>query len=239
MFDFEKLRGKTIVITGASRGIGYETARQLANFGTNLVLGSRNITNLSLEGFERASSVSLVEVDVSDEDSVKKFFQDTVEKYGSVDVLINSAGTGVFASILESDTQDFDMMISVNLKGTYLCSKYFGKHMIEQKNGRILNIVSIAGITAIPGCGGYCASKFGVLGLTRVLQAELRSHGVYVSAVIPGAVNSKFWDNIEPKPDIRKMISVETLAKHIIYLLIQPEDASIDEVVITPPLGIL
>ncbi|WP_199426141.1 SDR family oxidoreductase [Thermaerobacillus caldiproteolyticus] len=239
MFDFEKLRGKTIVITGASRGIGYETARQLANFGTNLVLGSRNITNLSLEGFERASSVSLVEVDVSDEDSVKNFFQDTVEKYGSVDVLINSAGTGVFASILESDTQDFDMMISVNLKGTYLCSKYFGKHMMEQKNGRILNIVSIAGITAIPGCGGYCASKFGVLGLTRVLQAELRSHGVYVSAVIPGAVNSKFWDNIEPKPDIRKMISVETLAKHIIYLLIQPEDASIDEVVITPPLGIL
>lgn len=239
MFDFEKLRGKTIVITGASRGIGYETARQLANFGTNLVLGSRNIKNLNLEGFERASSVSLVEVDVSDEDSVKKFFQDTVEKYGSVDVLINSAGTGVFASILESDTQDFDMMISVNLKGTYLCSKYFGKHMMEQKNGRILNIVSIAGITAIPGCGGYCASKFGVLGLTRVLQAELRSHGVYVSAVIPGAVNSKFWDNIEPKPDIRKMISVETLAKHIIYLLIQPEDASIDEVVITPPLGIL
>jgi 3-oxoacyl-[acyl-carrier protein] reductase len=239
MFDLEKLKGKNIVITGASRGIGYEVAKQLAGFGANLVLGSRTAKHINLDEFSHAGRILLAEVDVSDEDSVKKFFQDAVKQYGSIDALINSAGVGVFANVLESNTHDFDRMISVNLKGTYLCSKYFGKHMVERKKGRILNIVSIAGTTAIPGCGGYCASKFGVLGLTRVLQSELRAYGVYVSAVILGAVKSSFWDNIDPKPDIEKMISTETLAKHIIYLLAQPEDASIDEVVITPPLGIL
>ncbi|AMV10710.1 SDR family oxidoreductase [Geobacillus sp. G4] len=239
MFDMKALKGKNIVITGASRGIGYETAKQLAKLGSNLALGSRTIKQMSPEQFSSYGNVFLAEVDVADERSVKDFVCDVVSTLGSVDALINSAGVGTFANVLDSQTDEFDTMISVNLRGTYLCCKHFGRHMVERRKGRILNMVSVAGVTAIPGCGGYCASKFGVLGLTKVLQSELRAQGVYVSAVIPGAVRSSFWDRIDHQLDVKQMIPVETLAKHIVYMLAQPEDALIDEIVITPPLGIL
>src|SRR5690606_296539 len=140
-------------------------------------------------------------LDVTNEESVKSFYDKAIKHFGTVDVLINSAGVGVFESIIDSSTEDFDRMIEVNLRGTYLTCKYFGKHMDDNKSGHILNLVSIAGTTALQGCGGYSASKFGVMGLTKVLQAELRGKGVQVTSVVPGSVSSSFWDQIEPKPD--------------------------------------
>jgi 3-oxoacyl-[acyl-carrier protein] reductase len=130
-------------------------------------------------------------------------------------------------------------MMNVNLRGTFLCCKYFGQHMLLNNAGKIINVVSIAGTTALPGCGGYSASKFGVLGLTKVLQAELRGKGVTATAVLPGAVATSFWDGMEHKPDVSKMIPTQTLAKHIVYILCQPEGAVIDEITIMPPKGIL
>jgi 3-oxoacyl-[acyl-carrier protein] reductase len=111
--------------------------------------------------------------------------------------------------------------------------------MAQNQSGHIVNIVSIAGSTALPGGGGYSASKFGVLGLSRVLQVELRRSGVQVTSVLPGAVNSPFWDEIEPKPDLTSMIPLPTLAEHIVYLLSAHVGAFVDEITIMPPLGIL
>jgi 3-oxoacyl-[acyl-carrier protein] reductase len=228
-----QLARKTIAITGSSKGIGKETATLLQSLGANLVLGSRsNNDNLS-------ENVLSLPLDVTNEQSVKNFYERAVQQFGTVDVLINSAGVGVFESIIDSSTDDFDQMLSVNLKGTYLTCKYFGKHMAEQGKGQIINLVSIAGTTALPGCGGYSASKFGVLGLTKVLQAELRQKGVQVTAVLPGAVSSSFWEKIEPKPDMLNMIPTETVAKHLLYLINQPSGAFVDEITIMPPLGIL
>lgn len=227
------LAGKTIAITGSSKGIGREIAALIREFGGNLVLGSRSNSTVKSE------SVLELPLDVTDEESVKHFYEQAVNHFGGVDVLINSAGVGVFESIINSSTDDFDNMIAINLRGTYLTCKYFGKHMAERKKGQIINLASIAGTTALPGCGGYSASKFGVLGFTKVLQTELRQSGVQVTSVIPGSVNSSFWDQIEPKLDLSKMIPVKTLAEHLLFLINQPPGAFVDEITIMPPLGIL
>lgn len=229
----QRLKGKIVVISGSSKGIGKETARLLKNSGAKLVLGSR-----SNKVIEEEHLLELP-LDVSNEKSVQAFFEKAVTYFGKIDVLINSAGVGTFESIIDSSTAVFDQMISVNLRGTYLMCKYFGKHMSEQGNGHILNLASIAGTTALPGCGGYSASKFGVIGLTKVLQAELRGKGVQVTSVIPGSVSSSFWEAIEPKPELSQMIPTTTVAQHLLYIISQPNGAFIDEITIMPPRGIL
>ncbi|MEQ2528356.1 SDR family oxidoreductase [Bacillaceae bacterium CLA-AA-H227] len=227
------LKGKTVAITGSSRGIGKAIADAIHQVGGNLVLGSRsNVKQLE-------ENVLQLPLDVTDEESVKGFFEEAVRHFGTIDVLINSAGFGVFDSVIDSRTEDFDRMIKVNLRGTYLTCKYFGKHMVENGEGHILNLSSIAGTTALQGCGGYSASKFGVMGLTKVLQTELRHRGIQVTSVVPGSVSSTFWDEIEPKPEVSNMIPVESIARHFIYLINQPKGAFVDEITIMPPLGIL
>lgn len=230
-------KDKVVMITGASKGIGNATAKLLADIGIKLVLGSRGITNLQ-DHFENENILKL-HLDVTDEESVKQFVQEGINKFGRIDALINAAGIGVFSNIIDSDSNDFDQMIAVNLRGTYLTCKHVARHMRTRQEGQILNLVSIAGTTALAGCGGYSASKFGVLGLTRVLQAELRTEGVRLTSVIPGAVSSSFWDSIEPKPDLTAMIPVQSIAEHLVFLLNQPNQSVVDEITIMPPNGIL
>jgi 3-oxoacyl-[acyl-carrier protein] reductase len=239
MIDFGQLKWRTVAITGASRGIGRETALLLAGLGANLVIGARNEEELEAVALLTGARTLPVPLDVTDEHSVEAFLEKGVQRFGHIDALINSAGVGVFEPLLSLSVEDFDLMIGVNLKGTFLTGQMFAQHMVMNGTGRIINIVSVAGNTALPGCGGYSASKFGVMGLTRVMQAELRGKGVQVTAVVPGAVASSFWDSIEPKPDVESMIPVQSLAKHIVYLLCQPEGSVIDEMMIMPPLGIL
>lgn len=225
--------GRTIAITGSSKGIGKETATLLKGLGANLILGSRS------NSFRYEGNVLELPLDVTNEESVKRFFLEAINHFGTVDTLLNSAGVGFFESIIDSSVDNFDRMIGTNLRGTYLTCKYFGKHMVENKKGHILNIVSIAGTNAMSGCGGYSASKFGVMGFSKVLQSELRSKGVQVTSVIPGSVRSSFWDDMETNLDMSKMIPTETVAKHLLYLMKQPEGAFVDEITIMPPIGIL
>lgn len=240
--QFDSCKGRTFAITGASRGIGRETALLLGALGANVILGSRNEGELDqlAQQVETAGGQALaVPLDVANEVSVHQFCDEAIKRFDRVDALVNSAGTGTFAHVLDLSSEDFDHMIAVNLKGTFLCCKYFGNHMAQNQSGHIVNIVSIAGSTTLPGGGGYSASKFGVLGLSRVLQVELRRSGVQVTSVLPGAVNSPFWDEIEPKPDLTSMIPLPTLAEHIVYLLSAHVGAFVDEITIMPPLGIL
>ncbi len=233
MWSKDCIFNKTIAITGASKGVGKETAFHLEQMGARLLLGSRSFTEMKSHDQLR------LPLDVSNEDSVLHFIEKGIEYFSEIDVWINCAGVGTFSSILESTTESFDEMINTNLRGTYLCCKHIGKHMKVQNRGHIINLVSIAAKTAIPGCGGYAASKHGVLGLTRILQAELRTEGIQVTSVIPGSISSPFWDGIENKPDLEQMIPPDTLAAHLLGLIHQPPGAYVDEITIMPPLGIL
>ncbi|WP_438446475.1 SDR family oxidoreductase [Gorillibacterium sp. sgz5001074] len=245
LFDWNsRLRGMTVAVTGASRGIGRETALQLAQHGAKLVLGARDMAALEqlaaeLQSAAPEAEVAVTGLDVTDEDSVRAFVRLGAERFGRVDALVNNAGFGVFAGTLEMSADDFSRMVDVNLKGAFHCAQAFGRLMVEQGRGHILNLVSIAGTTALAGCAGYSASKFGLLGLTKVLQTELRRQGVQVTAVIPGSVKSSFWDGMESTPNLDDMIPTETLAAHLVYLLGQPDGAFIDEITIMPPKGIL
>nr|WP_106779512.1 SDR family oxidoreductase [Lysinibacillus timonensis] len=239
LFDANSLKGKTVAITGASKGIGKETAILLSSLGANLLLGARSIENLSEFANLISTKVAYQYLNVEDEKSVQEFFNVGVSTFGKIDALINSAGYGTFNSFLELTTEEFDRMISVNLRGTFITSKYFAEHMVNNKQGQIININSIAGNTVLEGNSGYSASKFGLLGLSKVMQLELRKLGVYVTNVLPGSTSTTFWDNIENHPDKTKMIPQDVIAKHIASILCQPEGVVVEEVTITPPLGIL
>lgn len=236
--------GMAVAITGASRGIGRQTALLLAEEGCWLLLGARDaeaLGQLADEIRQRhpACRVEVRKLDVTQPAEVAAFAELGQERFGQIDGLVNSAGFGVFQDALELAVEDFSRMIDVNLKGTFLSCQAFGKGMKSRGRGRILNLASVAGVTALPGCSGYSASKFGVMGLTRVLQAELRRFGVQVTAVVPGSVRSSFWDGMASTPDKQDMIPVEVLAAHLVYLLKQPPGAFIDEIAIMPPKGIL
>ncbi|GGA29724.1 SDR family oxidoreductase [Paenibacillus physcomitrellae] len=242
MFDYhldEQLRNKTIAITGASKGIGRETARILSQMGANLVLGARTQSEPGPLADGCQSGPLWVELDVTSEESIAEFTNKAVSRFGKIDALINCAGVGVFEPILSLSTEDFDRMLSVNLRGTFLMNKYVGRHMVQNGQGKIINLISIAGTTALPGCGGYSASKFGLLGLSRVMQAELRGQGLEVISVLPGAAATSFWDQMENTPNPEQMIPSESLARHLIYLLGQQKGAFVDEITIMPTLGIL
>ncbi|TVY08070.1 SDR family oxidoreductase [Paenibacillus cremeus] len=239
IIDFSKLEGKVVAITGASRGIGRETAKLLSQYGAKLLLGSRNFEDLERFSNSLKTETLPVALDVTDDLSVSNFAEQGINHFEKVDAIINCAGTGSFEELLHLSTEAFDNMIATNLRGTFSSCQYFGRHLEKRGSGHIINVISIAGTTALPGCAGYSASKFGVLGLTKVLQAELRGKGIKVTAVLPGAVRTPFWDSIAHKPDTSKMIPPEVLAQHIVYLMCQPEGAVVDEITIMPLLGIL
>lgn len=233
---------KNIVITGATGGIGRELTSILGKMGAKLFIGSRNekkLEKLASTIKMQGGNINYYPLDVTNESTVLEFSNMAVQHLGSVSTLINLAGVGAFSTVLESKTEDFDKMIAVNLRGTYLCCKYFGKHMVNRRSGHIINLASIAGTTPLPECGSYSASKYGVIGLTKVMQVELRKKGIQVTCVIPGAVNSSFWDTIPHKPDRSLMISASNLAKYFVFLLSQPKGVVVDDITIMPPTGIL
>lgn len=237
IIDMTSLKDKVVVITGASRGIGKATAKVLENSGVKLVLGARNINQVSDEF--TSENILLFPLDVREENSVQEFVNQALARFGRIDCLLNMAGVGKFASILESETADFDDMIAVNLRGTYLTCKYFGRIMKKQQEGQIINVVSIAGTVALSGNGAYSSSKFGVFGLTKVLQTELRRDGIRTTSVLPGSIDNSFWDDKDFNLDKTNMIPQESIVEHIVYLLCQPKNSVVDEITIMPPFGIL
>jgi 3-oxoacyl-[acyl-carrier protein] reductase len=163
----------------------------------------------------------------------------TAERFGRLDILVTSAGGATFCPIMESRTEDWDLLMNVNLRGTYLCCKHALTYMLARKSGHILNVLSIASQMILPGSSAYTASKFGALGLTKVIAAEVRSEGVKVTAVIPGAVNTPLWDKSGGDLDRTQMLSADDVANAMLNVIAQPASIHTDELVLMPPLGVL
>jgi 3-oxoacyl-[acyl-carrier protein] reductase len=232
------INAKIAIITGASGGIGRETARMLCEEGAKVVVAARREAVLS--ELVRDGSASLaVPTDVTDERSVTALVERTVEVFGRLDLLVNCAGTGSFAPVSDSYPSEWERILAVNLTGTYLCCRAALRPMLRQRSGHIVNVLSIAATVPFPGASAYCASKFGALGLTKVLAAEVRASGIRVTALLPGAVDTPFWDEVDHPPDRTKMVPSRRVAEAILFAVSQPEGATIDEIVLMPPLGIL
>jgi 3-oxoacyl-[acyl-carrier protein] reductase len=231
------------LITGGGRGIGAETAKQLAQLGATVVLLARTRAQLEATATQIRDSGGKAywfAADVSEEDALREAVQSALSIGGSIDILVNNAGfIHSFGSIASSDPTEWWRTLEGNLKGMYLTTRSVLPSMLEQGRGQILNVLSVAGIRAFAGLSAYSCAKAAGLMFTRILAKEVRKHGIRVMAILPGAVDTAIWGDGEGIPDREKMIRPATVARLIVQMLTTPADAMVDELLVLPQEGIL
>ncbi len=233
-------RGPVVLITGASQGIGAAIARVFAKEvrGARLALVARNAKNLAAVARVCAKVGALVECfvcDVSDEAAVSALAASVAKRFGTVDVLVNNAGKFAGAPFDEMTVTDFDRIVSANLRSVFLVSRAFAPGMVARGRGDIFNMSSIAGLQAYPGGAAYCAAKFGVTGLSKVMRAELRDKGVRVCCVHPGATVSPSWDGSGVPAE--RMMPAEDVARAFLNIYRLCRRTVVEEIVLRPQLG--
>lgn len=197
------LKGKIALVTGGSRGIGRETAVRLAGYGACVVInycGSKDKAEEALEEIKSAGGNGMIiRADMKDGGAVDAMFELVIKEYGRIDILVNNAGITRDNLILKMTEEEFDEVIDTNLKGVFYCMKRASKIMLKQKGGRIINLSSVSGVAGNAGQVNYCASKAGVIGMTKALARELSSRGITVNAVAPGYIATEMTDRLPDK----------------------------------------
>jgi 3-oxoacyl-[acyl-carrier protein] reductase len=223
------------LVTGGSRGIGRAIALRLASLGAAVAICGRDIKALSNTAAELAGlkiRVFSQVADVTRAADVEALVAKTETELGPISILINNAGIGVFGPAHEKSEADWDRVLSTNLKSVFLVSKAVVPSMIRRKSGDIVNISSLAGVNAFAGGGIYCASKWGVQGLSACMAEDLRGHGIRVSTICPGSVATEFSGS-GPK-DASKVLSPEDVAHAVEMIVIQGPKSFLSQVHIRP-----
>lgn len=206
------LKGKIAVITGAGRGIGRAIALHFAENGAKVVVNYRSsiaqVEELLQTIKDAGGEAIAVQADISKESEVKGLIEAAVKQFGRLDILVNNAGITKDNLLMRMSEADFDSVIDINLKGTFLCTKYASTVMLKQKSGKIINISSVSGVTGNIGQANYSASKAGVIGLTKTVARELASRGITVNAVAPGFIQTDMTDHL---PDRIKEASIANI----------------------------
>jgi len=186
------LHGKVAIITGAGRGIGKAIALRFAREGADIVISdisTENIETVAREAQELGSASLTVKTDVSVKKDVENMVSVAIKKYKKIDILVNNAGVILRAPLLEMREADWDRVIDVNLKGTFLCTQAVAKYMVEQRAGRIINMSSSAGLgTADELMSSYGAAKAGIIELTKASARALGRYGISIAAIAPGTI---------------------------------------------------
>ena len=191
--------GQVAVVTGAGRGIGKAIAERLASKGAKVVIADLNqqdAEEVAKELSEKGTEARAVAVDVSSSGSVKAMFEEVVNVFGGIDILINNAGITRDTLVLRMKEEDWDAVINVNLKSVFLCSKEAIRLMAKKRYGRIVNIASVVAFMGNPGQANYSASKAGIVGLTKTLAREYASRGITVNAVAPGFIQTAMTEKL-------------------------------------------
>ncbi|MBI5967641.1 MAG: SDR family oxidoreductase [Deltaproteobacteria bacterium] len=193
------LNGQVAIVTGAGSGIGRAIALRLSLEGATIVAADLNgdAAEKLIEEIKGLGRRGLaVQVDVSSEKDVERTVKETMDNFAQIGILVNNAGTGSMGLIIDQSEEDWERPMRVNLRGTFLCCRTVAKEMIPRRRGRIVNIASIAGKSGEEFIGAYCASKFGVIGLTQALAKELGRYRITVNAVCPGYVWTPMWEDL-------------------------------------------
>jgi 3-hydroxybutyrate dehydrogenase len=184
------LHGKTALITGGGRGIGRAIALAFASHGARIAVAARTAEQVEQVASEIGNNAIALVCDVSDPESVTQMFSDMRERLGDADILVNNAGIAESATAVNTTDELWNRHISINLSGTFYCTRAALPAMLKNRWGRVINIASIAGKTGAPYVVAYTASKHGVIGLTRTIALEVATKGVTVNAICPGYVDT-------------------------------------------------
>jgi len=200
-----ELEGKVVVITGAGKGIGYETALQFCSLGCRVAAISR--TTQDLEQLADAAKTLSGELftftgDASCPDTVARFSDAVEAQYGCVDVLVNNAGMRFRKAFTDISYDEWKQVMDVNLGSTFLFCQTFGAKMLQQQSGRIINMASIVGTLGLPELAGYAASKGGIISLTKSLALEWAPFGINVNVIAPGFCETSYTDNFKKKTEL-------------------------------------
>jgi short-subunit dehydrogenase len=221
----DNVRGKTVVITGAARGIGYATAQALLARGARVVIGDRDIDALesAVAGISSLGQVSGHPLDVTDKESFAAFLDKArADGGGHIDVLINNAGVMPVGPFLEQSAQAIRSSIEVNFYGVLTGCQLVLPDMVKRRSGHIVNIASMAGIVAVPGQVVYAGTKFAVVGLSSALADEFAPHGVKVTAVLPTFTNTELISGTSPSAS-QKPVEPSEIAAAIVKVLDKPK----------------
>jgi 3-oxoacyl-[acyl-carrier protein] reductase len=232
------LHGSVALVTGGSRGIGRAIALRLAKLGASVAICGRDSQALAATHAEMEKSGSPVYsqiADVSQSADVTALVDKTQAALGLISILVNNAGIGLFGPAHEKTEADWDRVLNTNLKGAFLVSRAVAPAMIRRGAGDIINISSLAGRNAFAGSGIYCASKWGLQGLSACMAEDLREHGIRVSVICPGSVATNFssGSNRSPK-DPSKVLSPEDVAHAVEMIVTQSPQSFLSEIHLRP-----
>ncbi len=233
----DDLSGKVAVVTGSTKGIGRAIVEAVAARGGSAVVSSRTESEVREVAAEldarHPGRVIGIPCDVRERSACQALVEGAVAELGGVDILVNNAGLGRFAKLQEMDPADWEIQLRTNLDGVFHCSQAVIEPMRARGGGWILNIGSLAGRNAFSGGAAYNASKFGLLGMSEAMMLDLRHEGIRVSCIMPGSVNTHFFDG-GPDPDDDWKLQSDDIARVVMDLLAFPERALPSRIEIRP-----
>lgn len=227
------LTGKVAIVTGSTKGIGLAIAERMVNEGASVVISARTVEEVDSVAERLGESAVGIPCDVADPAACQALVEQTVERLGRLDVLVNNAGFGVFKSIAEMSIEEWRGQIDVNLGGVFYMSKVALPHLVESGDGFIINIGSLAGRNTFAGGSGYNASKFGLVGMTEAMMLDVRHDDVRVSLVMPGSVNTAFGGG-EQKSERGWALAADDCALAVMQLLEYPKEAHVSRIEMRP-----
>ncbi len=239
------IKGKVVVITGASSGLGEATARLLSAEGATVVLGARRVERLKSLADELTANggkALAVATDVTHCDQVKRLVDAAVQKFGRIDVMINNAGLMPHSPLERLKIDDWDRTIDVNIKGVLYGIAAALPYMKQQKAGHIINVSSVAGHKVTPNGAVYCATKHAVRALSEGLRTEVKPYNIRTTIISPGAVATELPDSVT-EPDIAERmhkfykdvaIPADSFARAVAFAMSQPDDVDVNEILFRP-----
>ena len=221
---------KTVFVTGASRGIGKEVALKYAENGYDVIINyvsdKTDVEALEKEFKEKGADTLILKADVSNPEEVQKIVDKAIEKFEKIDVLVNNAGITRDNLLMRMSEEEFDKVLEINLKGTFLVTKAVTKYMMKKRSGSIINLSSVVGVAGNAGQCNYSASKAGIIGFTKSIAKELASRNIRANAVAPGFIETDMTavlsdsvkESIHNQIPLKRMGSAKEVAELIYFL---------------------
>ena len=232
-----KLDGKVVLVTGGSRGIGLAIAQRWGAEGARLILVARKEAALRKAGEEIPGGATVIKADVTQARQVERLFRTVERRMGGLDVLINNAGVFTFEPFASTSLDEWRCNIETNLTALFLCTHAALPLLRRSRSAHLVNILSVSSVHAYANCSAYTASKFGALGLTRVLREELRPMKIRVTGIMPGSTNTRLTNQFGFPVCRIDLIQPSDVAEAVFSALTQPLRSTVEEILLMPSQG--